>query len=95
MIHAARQPHLPGDGRHRLPEERRHARKGGAYGEPCLDTHDATLRPPRRGSDARRGGTDTRLSAPEALKALADSTATQADSARPFNILQSAISRPH
>ena len=46
-----------------LPEERRHARKGGADGEPCLDTHDATLRPPRRGSYARRGGTDTRLSA--------------------------------
>jgi integrase len=31
--------------------------------KPCLDTHDATLRPPRRGSHARRGGADTRLSA--------------------------------
>jgi hypothetical protein len=27
-----------GDGRHRLSEERRHARKSGADGEPCLDT---------------------------------------------------------
>ena len=26
-----------------------------ADGEPCLDAHDAALRPPRRGSDARRG----------------------------------------
>jgi hypothetical protein len=59
--HARRQSYLSGDGRHRLSEERRHARKSGADGEPCLDTHDAALRPPRRGSDARRGGAGANL----------------------------------
>jgi hypothetical protein len=44
---ARRQSHFSGDGGHSVPEERRHARKGGADGEPCLDTHDAALRPPR------------------------------------------------
>jgi hypothetical protein len=52
---ARRQPHLPRDRRHRLLEERRDARKSRANGEPCLDAHDAALRPPRRGRDARRG----------------------------------------
>jgi hypothetical protein len=30
-------------GDHRLSQERRHARKGGCNGEPCLDAHDAAL----------------------------------------------------
>jgi site-specific recombinase XerD len=50
-------------GRHRLPQERRHARTRRANGEPCLDPHDAALRPPRRRGDARRSGADTCLSA--------------------------------
>jgi hypothetical protein len=50
------------DWRYGLSEERRHARKSGADGEPFLDTHDPALRPPRRGSHSRRGGADTRLS---------------------------------
>jgi hypothetical protein len=32
----------------RLREERRHARKRRAGGEPCLDPHNAPLRPLRR-----------------------------------------------
>jgi len=32
--------------------------------QPRLDAHDPALRSPRRGSDARRGGADTRLSPP-------------------------------
>jgi hypothetical protein len=67
--HASRQPHVPGDRRYGLSEERRNARTRRADGEPCLDPHDAALRPPRRRSDARRGGTDTRLIAPEARRA--------------------------
>src|SRR5580704_12234091 len=50
--HARWQPHLSGDGRYRLSQERRNARTRRANGEPCLDPHDAALRPPRRGSDA-------------------------------------------
>ena len=56
-----RQPHVSRDGRHRLPQERRNARKGGADGEPRQHAHDAALRSARRGSYARRGGADTRL----------------------------------
>jgi hypothetical protein len=35
-------------------QERRDARKSSADGQSCLDTHDAALRSPCRGSDARR-----------------------------------------
>ena len=38
-----RQPHVSGDRDHRLSQERRHARKGGADGEPCQHAHDAAL----------------------------------------------------
>jgi site-specific recombinase XerC len=38
-----RQPHISGDRRHRLSEERRHARKGRSDGKPRFDPHDAAL----------------------------------------------------
>jgi hypothetical protein len=34
-------------------QERRHARKGGGDGEPCLDAHDAALRSPARRGQPR------------------------------------------
>jgi integrase len=40
----ARQPQLPGDWDHGLPQERRDAGEGGADGEPCFDAHDAAKR---------------------------------------------------
>jgi outer membrane protein len=36
-----------------LSQERRHAGKGGGDGEPCLDAHDAALRPPARRGQPR------------------------------------------
>ena len=38
-----RQPHVSGDGRHGLSEERRDAREGRADGEPCQHPDDAAL----------------------------------------------------
>ena len=49
----ARQSQLPGDRDHGVSEERRHAGKGGADGEPCQHAHDAALRPPARGTQPR------------------------------------------
>jgi site-specific recombinase XerC len=51
--HQARQSQLPGHRHHGVSEERRHAGEGGADGEPCLDAHDAALRPPARGTQPR------------------------------------------
>ena len=44
---------LSGDGSHGLPQERRDTRTRRADGEPCLDSHDAALRPAGGRSDAR------------------------------------------
>jgi integrase/recombinase XerC len=49
----ARQSQFPGDGDHRLSQERRHARKGRGDGEPCVDAHDAALRSPARRAQPR------------------------------------------
>ena len=54
--HQSRQSQLSRDRHHRLFEERRDARKGRFHGEPCLDAHDAALRPPPRRDEPRRGG---------------------------------------
>jgi site-specific recombinase XerC len=44
---------LPRNRHHGLSQERRDAGEGGADGKPCLDTHDAALRPPERATQRR------------------------------------------
>jgi site-specific recombinase XerC len=51
--HQARQSQFPGDRDHRLPQKRRHARKGRRNGESCFDPHDAALRSPARRGEPR------------------------------------------
>ena len=46
IAHEARQPQFPGNRDHRLSQERRHAGKGGADGEPRQHAHHAALRSP-------------------------------------------------
>jgi site-specific recombinase XerC len=47
--HQARQPQLPGNRDHGLPQEWRHVGKGRRRdGEPCLDAHHAALQSPTR-----------------------------------------------
>ena len=49
-----RQSQLSGNRDHGLFEERRHAREGGRDGEPCIDAHDAALRPTAGRDEPRR-----------------------------------------
>ena len=66
--HADRQPQFPGDGDHRLPEERRHDREGGRHGQSLVDAHDAALRSALGRGDARRGRAGADLVIGENLK---------------------------
>ena len=51
--------------------------KAPADGEPCQHAHDAALRSPRGGSDARRGGANTRLKSRTSMKSQGESPAIQ------------------
>lgn len=41
--HENRQPYVPGDGHHGLPEERRHARERRGDGQSRVNAHDTVL----------------------------------------------------